>query len=132
MHVPQGMHKRYGYDVYLLLLKTIYGLKQAAYQFWLCMLMIVHQLECKRSKADPCLYYKWTDTGALLLWMSWIDDCVVTGPDDELLKLKEEIMNAVECDDGGEIAEYIGCKIDHDKLRHKLKFTQGIATKLQG
>jgi hypothetical protein len=33
MHVRQGMEQWYGKDVYLLLHKTLYGLKQAAYRF---------------------------------------------------------------------------------------------------
>jgi Reverse transcriptase (RNA-dependent DNA polymerase) len=33
MHLPQGMEKWYGSNVYLLLGKTLYGLKQAAYRF---------------------------------------------------------------------------------------------------
>ena len=56
--------------------------------------------------------------------MSWVDDCFITGPDEELLKLKTEIMEAVDCGDGGELAEHVGCKIDHDKLLKTLKFPQ--------
>ena len=126
MHVPQGMEEKYGCKVVLLLLKTIYGLKQAAFRFWLFLLTIVKQLQHQRSKADPCLYYRWTDTGALLLWMSWVDDCFITGPETELLKLKHEIMDAVDCDDGGELSKYVGCKIDQDKLCCTLKFTQPV------
>jgi len=126
MHVPQGMEEKYGCKVVLLLLKTIYGLKQAAFRFWLFLLTIVKQLQHQRSKADPCLYYGWTDIGALLLWMSWVDDCFITGPETELLKLKREIMDAVDCDDGGELSEYVGCNIDHNKLRRTLKFTQPV------
>jgi Reverse transcriptase (RNA-dependent DNA polymerase) len=97
VHVPQGMEKWYGDKVYLLLHKTIYGLKQAAYRFWVFLLQIVRKLNCVRSKADPCLYFKWTDTGALLLWFSWVDDCFITGPEIEVTKFKEELMSAVDC-----------------------------------
>ncbi len=124
--MPQGMEKWYEKNVVLLLLKTIYGLKQAAYQFWIFLLTIVHHLECMRSKADPCLYFKWTATGALLLWMSWVDDCFVTGPDPEVQELRQQINEAIDCDDDGEIKEYVGCKIDYDKMQHKLKFTQPV------
>ncbi len=120
------MEDCYGHNVYLLLLHTIYGLKQAAYQFWIFLLAIVHKLHHKQSKADPCLYFHWTDTGALLIWFSWVDDCFITGPEDELLKLKQEIMDTIDCDDGGELTKYVGCKINHDKLRRTLKFTQPV------
>jgi len=35
MEVPQGFKKYFPWNVVLLLLKTLYGLKQAAYAFWL-------------------------------------------------------------------------------------------------
>jgi hypothetical protein len=105
LHVPQGMEKWYTGDVVLLLHKTLYGLKQAAYRFWLFLLTIVRCLRFTRSKADPCLYFKWMDTGGLLLWFSWVDDCFLTGPTKELLQEKEHIKNKVECDDNGEVQD---------------------------
>jgi hypothetical protein len=35
LHVPQGIEHHYATDIYLKLNKTLYGLKQAAYRFWL-------------------------------------------------------------------------------------------------
>jgi hypothetical protein len=35
-------------------------------------------------------------------------------------------MSQVECDDGGEVDEFVGCKIDHNKELHKLKLTQPV------
>jgi hypothetical protein len=35
MDVPEGFERFYPSNVVLLLLKTIYGLKQAAYEYWL-------------------------------------------------------------------------------------------------
>jgi hypothetical protein len=31
------------------------------------------------------------------------------GPEADVMKLKREIMEHVECDDGGEIKEFVGC-----------------------
>jgi hypothetical protein len=114
LHVPQGMTKWYSGNVVLLLKKTLYGLKQAAYRFWSYLLTIVHHVQFSRSKADPCLYFRWTESGALLLWFSWVDDCIVTGSEEEMLQAKHEIMFHVDCEDGGEMKEFVGCKIDHD------------------
>jgi hypothetical protein len=77
LHVPQGMEKWYDSNVLLLLKKTLHRLKQAAYRFGLFLLTIVCCLNFGRSKADPCLYFNWTETGALLLWFSWVDDCLL-------------------------------------------------------
>jgi hypothetical protein len=88
LKVPQGMEQHYGNNVFLHLCKTLYGLKQSAFRFWMFLLEIVGRLGCARSKADPCLYFRWTESGALLLWFSWVDDCFITGPTEELLALK--------------------------------------------
>jgi hypothetical protein len=37
-----------------------------------------------------------------------VDDCLLTGPETEIMKLKKEIMQQVDCDDGGEIKEFVG------------------------
>jgi hypothetical protein len=126
LYVPQGMEKWYGTGVYLVLHKALYGLKQAAYRFWVYLLTIVHCLKYSRSKADPCLYYKWTDKGALLLWLSWVDDCFLTGPTAELLQSKEDIMSRIDCEDGGEVKEFVGCKIDYDRKNKSMKLTQPV------
>jgi hypothetical protein len=84
--------------VYLLFRKTMYGLKQSAFRFWVYLLNFVHRLQCERSKADPSLYFKWTGSGALLLWFSWVDDCVIARPMTELLELKKHIVREVECE----------------------------------
>jgi hypothetical protein len=44
----------------------------------------------------------------------------------ELMELKKQIMDVVECDDGGELTEYVGCKLDWDKQKGTLKFTQPV------
>jgi hypothetical protein len=62
----------------------------------------------------------------LVLWLSWVDDCLLLGPKKELMELKKQIMDAVECDDGGEVTEYVGCKLDWDKQKGTLKFTQPV------
>ena len=72
-YVPQGWQRFYPPNVVLLLLKTIYGLKQAAGAFWRLLLKVTIQLRYSKSGADPCLYYRWHEKG-LLIWTSWIDD----------------------------------------------------------
>jgi hypothetical protein len=48
LHVPQGMEKWYTGNVVLLLKKTLYGLKQAAYRFWSYLLTIVRYVQFSR------------------------------------------------------------------------------------
>jgi hypothetical protein len=44
--------------------------------------------------------------------ISWIDDNMIVGPSDLVLKLKSNLMEQFECDDCGELIEYIRNKIE--------------------
>ena len=57
MAVPEVFENHYNNQVVLLLLKTIYGLKNAAKAFWKELLKAFDAMKCKRSDADPCMYY---------------------------------------------------------------------------
>jgi hypothetical protein len=37
--------------------------------------------------ADPCLYFCWIMRG-LIIWLSWIDDCLVAGNEEGVLAAK--------------------------------------------
>jgi hypothetical protein len=116
------MEHHYATDIYLKLNKTLYGLKQAAYRFWLYLLTIVRDIGCQRSKADPCLYFK---DGSLVLWFSWVDDCFLTGPTEDLAALKRDVMEMVECDDA-QAEEFVGYKIEYNRAEKWLRLTQPV------
>jgi hypothetical protein len=44
--------------------------------------------------------------------ISWINDSMIVGPSDLVLKLKSNLMEQFECDNCGELTEYIGNKIE--------------------
>ena len=124
--VPQGFERFVDKDKYvLLLMKTVYGLKQSAKMFWVELLKAMQFMKFLRSDADPCLYYKHTDNG-LVIWLSWVDDCLCIGPSIEVMKAKKDMMNLFDCEDVGEFNEYVGCKIDKDSDQKKIKFTQPV------
>jgi hypothetical protein len=76
-----------------------------------------------RSKADPCLFFKWTTYG-LVVWISWVDDFLICGPKEGVMESKAQMMDVFECDDIGEMKEYVGCKVErNDKL---VKMTQPV------
>jgi len=77
------------------------------------------------KKADPCLYFKWTNQG-LVIWMSWVDDCFVCGNKKLVLEEKEKFKQQFECDKVGELKEYVACKIDYKPGEGLLKLTQTV------
>jgi hypothetical protein len=76
MEVPQGFEYWFAVYVVLLLLETLYGLKQVAMTFWRELLKAFRSMGFDRSEVDPHLYFKWTQHG-LLIWVSWTDACLV-------------------------------------------------------
>jgi hypothetical protein len=123
MEVPEGFEEFYGAYVLLLLLHTLYGLKQAAMAFWRELVKALTDMTFKRSAADPCLYYCWTVYG-LVVWLSWIDDCLVSGDKRAVDFAKEQMKSRFECDDLGELNQYVGCNIDRNE--DSVKFTQPV------
>jgi hypothetical protein len=125
MKVPQGFEKYYDPMYYvLLLLQTLYGLKQSAMAFWKKLLQAFSSMSFQRIKADPCLYYAWTKLG-LVLWLSWIDDCLVVGQTEAVQKAKKKMTDHFDCDIIGNMNEYVGYDRGMDQIH-----STGIAPKL--
>jgi len=127
MEIPKGFERHYDPDKEVwLLLKTLYGLIQAAYAFWTLLVNAFKKIDYKRSCVDPCLFYRWKE-GQLYIWMSWVDDLLACGPDQNKLKPELDAMDdQFECEDGGELKEYVGCKIEYDRKIPIMKLTQPV------
>jgi hypothetical protein len=123
MEVPEGFEKFYPSNVMLFLLQTIHGLRQAARAFWRDTRSALGDMKYEKSMADPCLYFCWTMRG-LIIWLSWIDDCLVAGNEEGVLADKEQIKARFDCDNIGELTEYVGCKVERTK--DYVRFTQPV------
>jgi hypothetical protein len=67
MEIPEGFEQYYHPAGFIwLLLRTIYGLKQAAVAFWKQLILAFASMNYRRSKADPCLYFDWTIDGLII------------------------------------------------------------------
>lgn len=90
MKVPEGFEKHCSENVVLLLLRALHGSKQNAHLFWKQLLMAFKDVGHQRCKADPCLCCLWTSLG-LVLWMSWVNNCLVAGNKEAVDKAKEQM-----------------------------------------
>ena len=126
IEVPQGFEKFYPPGTVLLLMKTLYGTRQAAIQFWKLTVAAFKAMKYTRSKADACLQFMWSKTGHLVLWITWVDDCICIGPKEHVLKAKQMMGEFFEIDECGELKEYVGVKIDIDRENRSLRMTQPV------
>jgi hypothetical protein len=90
MKIPKGFEKHFPVESVLLLLKCLYGLKQAAKAFWRQLLHAAKAMGLMQSNSDPCLYFKWVD-GRIVMMMSWININAINGQESDVLKLKNEL-----------------------------------------
>jgi hypothetical protein len=124
MEVPKGWAKHYPRGSVLKLLKTVYGARQSAKRFWIKLLKVMDKMHFARSKADPCLYFKWHATFGLILIVSWVDDLAIVGTKGGVEATKKELFKHFDCDDTGEMKEYVGNKVE--RKNGALKLTQPI------
>ena len=125
MTIPKGMESKYPPGWLIFLGKTLYGTKQAARAFWNKVQEVMKLIQFLRNRADPCLYFAWTAFG-LVIWLSWVDDFLVCGSEAGVLHSKEAMKEHFDCDDCGELTEYIGCKVDIDREQRTCKFSQPV------
>ena len=74
--VPQGFEKYYPENVILLLIRTLYGCKQSAYEYWQVLVKAWRAMKYKRSESEPCLYFK-RENNELSFGISWVDDLMM-------------------------------------------------------
>jgi hypothetical protein len=127
MDVPEGFKKYYPVGVRLLLLKMMYGLKQAAVAFWKQLIMAFASMNYARSKADPCLYFAWMLHG-LIVWIFWADDCLACGKEKGVTIAKKQMMDRFDCksNEVGNMDEYVGCKLKRDYKDQSMKIMQPV------
>jgi Reverse transcriptase (RNA-dependent DNA polymerase) len=126
MEIPKGFERFIRRILFLKLKKTLYGIIHAAMAFWRKVVLMFASIGFKRSKADPCLYYKWFQDEGLSLCTSFIDDKAGAGTRNAVLQTKCEIRHVFDCDEVGVMKEYIGCKIEHDQEGGGMKITQPV------
>ena len=125
MEIPERFEQYYPAGFIWLLLRTIYGLKQAAVAFWKQLILAFASMNYRRSKADPCLYFDWTRDG-LIVWISWVDDCLVAGKKKGVIIAKGQMTPRFDCEEIGEVDEYIGCKVKRKHEENSIRLTQPV------
>ena len=115
MRVPDGYYEVFeenDEEEALELLKPIYGLVQAARQFWKKMIFILTtKLNFKAGKVDPCLLTRTDEDGTVMVAL-YVDDCLCIGDNAALESLKKGLVEAgliIKVQD--DLTDYLSCEI---------------------
>jgi hypothetical protein len=94
MEIPEGFEQYYLAGYLWMLLQMIYGLRQAAGGFWKQRILAFASINYCRSKADPCVYryFNWM-IDKLIVWIPWVDHCLVAGKKVGVLIAKGQITD---------------------------------------
>jgi Reverse transcriptase (RNA-dependent DNA polymerase)/gag-polypeptide of LTR copia-type len=101
-------------DEVLLLKKAMYGLVQAARQFWKLFANIMKDMGFIQSMADPCLYFQQVDNSRVYV-IQYVDDALIIGDEHMVKQTLTELKKHVIIKESTTVKEYVGCFILHDK-----------------
>jgi hypothetical protein len=88
--------------------------------------MAFNAMGFKRSRAAMCLNFKNSEKNGIMIWILWVDDCLLIGHKEEVSKYKNIMQQYFKCEDIGELKEYVGCKVDRNKKDKGLKVSQSV------
>jgi histone deacetylase 1/2 len=111
MDCPDGLEHEN--DECLFLLKTIYGLVQAARAFFKKLIKVLQLIGFTQSKADPCLMIRRNKLGVVYMIIH-VDDCYAAGNSKALADAIEGMKGHFKLK-----TDYLSCEIRFDKTKSK-------------
>jgi hypothetical protein len=126
MEVPVGCEVPEGGDYVCLLLKNLYGTKQAA-KTWFEYLrdsLIASENDngygFTQSEVDPCIFYK---DGVTVI--TWVDDCLIFSRKKDLAdQLIRDLKQQFTLSEEGEVSAYLGVKMDLNETTGQVTMSQ--------
>ncbi|KAL7572873.1 hypothetical protein ACA910_004527 [Epithemia clementina (nom. ined.)] len=100
------------------LLKSVYGLVQAARQWWKRCIKQLKEWGFQVSKADPCLLYRKDENGVCIVIM-YVDDILVVGDKIALEDLKSSFEKVFTVKVDSDLKDYLGCELIMDEKKQK-------------
>lgn len=128
---PQG-DENYG-KRYWKLNKALYGLKQAGRMWNNTLNKVLTEMGLTRCKSEPCLYIKRNKNDKIISLLAvYVDDIIITGVENEILKIKNELKSKFKITDVGNVDFIIGIKFEKLKdgyLLHQKRYLDEILSK---
>lgn len=121
MEMPMGYEEE---GMVLLLKKALYGLKQAPREWYLLIRkFIVNELNFNATVSDPCLFYKWSATGKIMLIFLFVDDFQISYHIDDKLEWEQskiKLIKQFNTKDMGPSKWILGMRITRDRKKYEI------------
>jgi hypothetical protein len=96
----------------------MYGLVQAARQFFLKYSKILKKIGFIQSIAEPCLFYKKVEDGSTVLMVIHVDDCYVIGRIEVINQVVKDIQaEGLKLKVAHNTKDYLSCEIVFDRMK---------------
>lgn len=113
MKVPTELQQHFG--KYVQILKSLYGLKQAARMWYLLVSDYLKEIGFSPMAVDPTIF-RHTESGVII--GVHVDDFMITGGDEVAIeKVKEKLKGRFEMKDLGEAENILGLRIQRDRAK---------------
>lgn len=111
MKQPEGYEVKGKENMVCRLIKSIYGLKQAARVWNERLHEILEELGFCRSEADPCLYFKITSDGITFI-VVYVDDLLIAGKLKDIESTAKCLNKYFQLSDLGNLKHYLGIQVE--------------------
>jgi hypothetical protein len=137
MRLPEGYDptEKRGDKRVLRLKKSIYGLVQAARQWWKRFNQEIVRLGFQSNHVDPCLLFKEDERGKVLITL-YVDDSIIAGDEGMIQETIASLQNAFKVKVQGTLEDYLGCEVIRQSKRGILDWPKencgGFGGEIQG
>ena len=105
--------------------RSLYGLKQSAFNWNETISIYFNSLGFEAAAADDCIFVRSGSNGDLVIVALYVDDLIITGPRRSSLEaVKEQIAARFEIKDLGEVGHLLGMRITRDRELGTVKLDQ--------
>jgi hypothetical protein len=125
MQAPPGYLKLGDEGKVLKLLRSLYGLKQAGFEWSEELERFFLDIRFSRSQVDQAVYFKRTSNEHTVITVS-VDDMAVTSKYlKHIKKFKDQLHECFEITDIGELTWLLGLKVERDRPKCTISLSQG-------
>ena len=121
-------HRQYVYrgSLYLRVNKAIYGLRDACFDFYICMASFLLSSGFIRSDSDPCLFIRFDSWSNLIFIATWVDDLFVVGKGPSFSSFADVLRSKFRdiTHSSGDFIQFLGRTCKCIRLRRSVSISQ--------